>query len=58
MRMTVDKYIQLTFYAVLAYLILVHSRGGVKLVRSIGGVNIGVIEALQGRSRVGDRNRG
>lgn len=58
MRMTIDKWAQLTFYAVIAYLLLVHNRGAIGLGRTVTGGWMGVIEALQGRSRPGrGRNR-
>lgn len=49
MRLTLDKYIQLTFYAIIIYLVVTHSKGGVRLVRSATGLNVGVVKALQGR---------
>jgi hypothetical protein len=53
MRLTVDKLAQLTFYAVIGYLVLVHNRGAIGLARVGFGGWTGIIEALQGRSRPG-----
>jgi hypothetical protein len=55
MRLTVNQVIQITFYAVIAYLVLVHNRGAIGLVKAVGGVYTGGVEALQGRSRPGRR---
>lgn len=53
MKVTVAQLMQITFYAVIAYLVLVHNRGAIGLVKAFGGVYGGAVEALQGRSRPG-----
>lgn len=49
MRLTVDKVIQITFYAVIAYLVLVHSKGANRLLESTFGGYAKSVKALQGR---------
>lgn len=49
MRMTVNQIVQLTFYAVIAYLVLVHNRGARGIIKVVGGTYVGGVKALQGR---------
>lgn len=49
MKLTIDKVLQITFYAVIAYLILVHNRGANRLLQSTFGGYAKGVRALQGR---------
>lgn len=60
MRFTADKIIQLTFYAVIAYLVLIHYKGANALAGTFFGGYAGAVTALQGRNpgRAPQRPRG
>ncbi len=49
MKFTIDKVAQLTFYAVIGYLVLVHNKGSIGLVGAVSKFYNGAVRALQGR---------